>query len=176
MERAKEIFLTYHGNRYYMDLDGVGSEYDRYHVSKETEALWTKECVSRALGTVLQGREALRAYAAAADLLGSDRQYADWEKCLYYPLRAEHLDDITVLFMLPVSFRMAEHAAGKKAFSRNEAQAYIKELERYSQQVRERSENGTLTRSEDYVQQEFSDPVYIAGYLDDLIQKWARQA
>ena len=29
-----------------------------------------------------------------------------------------------------------------------------------------------MTRSEDYVMQEFSDPVYIAGYLKDLQQRW----
>ena len=43
MERAKELFLKYNGNRFYMDREGEGSEYDSYHISKETEEMWTEE-------------------------------------------------------------------------------------------------------------------------------------
>ena len=32
IERAKDIFMKYCGNRYFMDLDGVRSEYDWYQV------------------------------------------------------------------------------------------------------------------------------------------------
>ena len=37
MERAKEMFLQYGGNRYYMSLDGVEQIYNSYRGSKETE-------------------------------------------------------------------------------------------------------------------------------------------
>lgn len=113
MERAKELFLKYSGNRFYMDLDGEGSEYDSYHVSKETEAMWAEEHISRFLESKMQGKEALRAYSAVTELLKSDRRNAKWDRCLYYPLRAGHLDDVTILFMLPAGFRLAEKAAKK---------------------------------------------------------------
>ena len=48
-ERAKELFYRYHGNRFYMDHDGEGREYDSYHVSRETEEMWTEELISRFL-------------------------------------------------------------------------------------------------------------------------------
>ena len=172
MERAKELFLKYSGNRFYMDLDGEGSEYDSYHVSKETEAMWAEEHISRFLESKMQGKEALRAYSAVTELLKSDRRDAKWDRCLYYPLRAGHLDDVTILFMLPVGFQLAKKAAKKHRFSREEADAYLQELDGYIRLVRIRAENGTITRAEDYDMQEFSDPVYTAEYLDKLEQKW----
>ena len=173
MERAKELFLAYHGNRFYMDRDGAGREYDGYHISGETERKWAEEYVRDFLGSNAEGREALRAYATAADLLSGGKTDEGWTECLYYPLRSGHLDDVTVLFMLPCSFRMAERAAGRGRFSKEEADGYVRELDRYIRQVRERADNGTLTRGEAYARQEFSDPVYVSGYLDELGKKWA---
>ena len=95
-----------------------------------------------------------------------------WEQCLFYPLRAKQLDDVTILYMLQVSFQMAERAIEKNCFSRKEADAYLKELDGYMQAVLVRAEKGTMTRAADYAMQEFSDPVYIADYLDGLKQKW----
>ena len=46
MERAKEIFLKYNGNHFYMDRNGDGYEYASYHVPKETEEIWAKEIIS----------------------------------------------------------------------------------------------------------------------------------
>lgn len=172
MERAKELFLKYHGNHFYMDHDGVGYEYDRYHVPEETEKLWAEALVSDFLKSRTRGREALGVYAAVTDLLNCDRRDEDWEECLYYPLRSEHLDDAAILFMLPHSFRLAERAVKKRCFSREEADAYLCELDRYLRDVQVRAENGTLTRAEDFVMQEFSDPIYVAGYLRDLRKKW----
>lgn len=94
------------------------------------------------------------------------------KSCLYYPLRAGHLDDVTVLYMLPHGFRMAEKAVKKKCFSREEADTYIHELDAFIKQVLVRTENGTITRAQDYTMQEFSDPVYVSGYLSDLKKKW----
>ena len=169
-ERAKELFYRYHGNRFYMDHDGEGREYDSYHISRETEEMWTEELISRFLESKPLGKEALRSYSAVADLIRSGSE--DWEACLYYPLRAGHLDDVTVLFMLPCSLRMAEKAAGKQCFSREVAGAYRHVLDSYIRQVLARAETGTLTRSPDYVMREFSDPVYVENYLSDLKKKW----
>ena len=171
-ERAKELFYLYHGNRFYMDHDGEGREYDSYHVSRETEEMWTEELISRFLESKPLGKEALRSYSAVADLIRSGSE--DWEACLYYPLRAGHLDDVTVLFMLPCSFRMAETAVKKHCFSKEEADAYLQRLDTYARQVLARAENGTLTRAEDFVLQEFSDPVVVADHLKDLKNKWSR--
>ena len=171
-ERAKELFYQYHGNRFYMDHDGVGREYESYHISKETEEKWTEEFLDRFLEGKARGREALRDHSAAADLLRTDRKKEAWDICLYDPLRAEHLDDVTRLFMLPVSFRMAERAAAKHCFSAEEAEAYLRELANYSESVLTRAKNGTLTRAKDYVMQEFSDPGYTADYLRDMKKKW----
>lgn len=173
MERAKELFYQYHGNRFYMDHDGVGREYDGYRVSKETEARWTEELVSRLLRARPRGREALRLYAAAADLLRRDGQEDNWEACLYYPLRAPQLDDVTTLYMLRTSLAMAEAAAKKNRLSAREADAYRRELEPYLEGVLRRAEREALTRAEDYDPVEFSDPVYTAGYLRDLREAWA---
>ncbi len=172
MERAKELFLKYNGNRFHMDREGDGSEYESYHISKETEEMWAEEFISSFLETKMQGREAYRAYTSATELLKSDRRNKDWDIFLYYPLRAEHLDDVTILYMLGSSFRMAEKAVKKHCFSRKETDAYLQELDQYIQSVQFRAEKGTLTRSEDYVMQEFSDPVYVADYLAGLKQKW----
>ena len=171
--RAKELFLKYNGNHFYMDRDGDGFEYDRYHISKETEEMWAEEYISDFLESKLQGREVLRAYSSVTELLKSDRRDDTWDRCLYYPLRAEHLDDVTILFMLPAGFRMAEKAVKKNCFSREEADAYRKVLNCYVRQVQIRSEEGTLTRAADYVMQEFSDPEYTSEYLSGLEKKWA---
>ncbi|MBO4838691.1 MAG: hypothetical protein J5493_04910 [Lachnospiraceae bacterium] len=172
MERAKELFLKYSGNGYFMDLDGVGHEYAAYRVPKETEELWAQEFISGFLRSETQGKEALRAYSTVTELVRKNGRAGIWEKCLYYPLRAGHLDDVTILFMLRSSFRMAERAVKKRGFSREDAGAYLQELEGYNQQVRDRAEKGTLTRTADYVMREFSDPEYVAWYLDDLKMKW----
>ena len=171
-ERAKELFLKYNGNRFYMDREGEGSEYEGYHIPKETEELWAKEFISGFLESEMMGREAIRAYSTATELLKSDRADDSWERCLYYPLRAKQLDDVTILYMLQASFQMAERAAGKNCFSRDDANFYLKELDAYAQTVQGRAKKGTMTRAADYLMQEFSDPVYIADYLENLKQKW----
>ncbi len=172
VERAKELFCQYHGNRFYMDHDGVGAEYEGYHVSGETERIWTRELVSELLKSEYRGKEALRVYRAAADLLNRDGERELWEECLYYPLRTGKLDDVTVLFTLRASFDMAREAAEKGRFSGEEAGRYRQELERFSRSVLRRAENGTLTRDEDYVMREFSDPLYVRDYLRDIIERW----
>ena len=172
MERAKELFLQYHGNRFYMDHDGVGAEYEAYRVSRETEEQWAEEFISAFWQSEAQGKEALQAYSCAADLVKTDRR-EDLEKCLYYPLRSPYPDDVTRLFMLRAGFRLAERAAKKQCLSREDAAAYLRELDRFISGIRERAERGTLTRSADYVMQEFSDPVYIAEYLGGFRKKWS---
>ncbi len=155
-----------------MDREGEGTEYDSFHISRETEEMWTEEYITCFLNSKLQGKEAYRSYSTMAELLKSDRQNKAWDICLYYPLRAECLDDVTILYMLPVSFRMAEKAVKKNRFSREDADAYLQELNRYVQLVQFRAEKGVLTRSPDYTMLEFSDPVYITEYLDSLEKKW----
>ena len=171
-----------------MDREGEGREYESYHIPKETEAMWADELIAEFLKSEKQGKEALRAYAAVTELVNRDRtvdagertggdcgSWEDtvWDRCLYYPLRAENLDDVTILFMLPCSFRMAEKAVKKHRFSREEADAYLQVLGGYIRQVRARAEDGTITRAADFTMQEFSDPVYVADYLNDLAEKWA---
>ena len=172
MERAKELFLKYSGKRFYMDREGEGSEYESYHISKETEEMWAEEFISSFLDSKAQGREALRNYSTATELLDKDRRDTVRDTLLYYPFRAGHLDDVTILYMLSASYRMAEIAAKKQRFSREERDAYLRELDAYAQTVRTRAEEGTMTRSADYIAQEFSDPVYIADHLNDLKKKW----
>ncbi|MBQ9910099.1 MAG: hypothetical protein IJM50_01090 [Lachnospiraceae bacterium] len=172
MERAKELFLKYSGNRFYMDREGEGAEYDGYHVSRETEEIWAKEAVSAFLESRTEGKEAIRAYSSAAELVKSSWREAFWHRCLYYPLKTGGLDDVTVLFMLPISFRMAEKAAARHRFSREEAKAYLCGLDRYIALVRRRSAKGTLTRAADYTMGEFSDPGYVKDYTDGLKMKW----
>lgn len=172
MDRAKELFLKYGGSRFHMDREGDGAEYDSYHISKETEEMWTRECIARFLESELKGREAHRAYAEVTELLKSDRSDEDWDRCLYYPLRAGHPDDVTILYMLSDSFRLAERAVKRNRFSREEAAAYLKELDGFTRPLLARANSGTMTRAADYVLQEFSDPAYVADYLDDLKKKW----
>ena len=174
MERAKELFLKYNGSRFFMDREGDGSEYESYHVSKETEKAWAVEFVSSFLESGLQGREALRSYSAAAELVRRINDDNIWDDVLYYPLRSAHLDDVTTLFMLGASFRMAEYAVKKGRFSKEEAEAYLSELDSYCRNAIARAEDGILSRSEDYVMREFSDPVYVAEYLKDIQDKWKR--
>lgn len=172
MERAKHLFLKYNGNHFHMDREGDGNEYDNYHISRETEEMWTREFISSFLGGEMRGREAYRVYAAVTELQRRDARNDDWDKCLYYPLRAKGLDDVSILYMLNCSFRMAEQAVKKKCFSREEAAAYIRELDNYIRQVKVRAESETLTRADGYEKVEFSDPVYVAGYLSALREKW----
>ena len=171
MERAKELFLKYNGNRFFMDREGDGKEYESYRVPKETEKAWAEELVSSFLESGLQGKEVLRSYSAAADLVRKDMRVVTWDEILYYPLRAAQLDDVTILFMLGASFRMAENAARKGRFSKAETDAYLRELDSYCRKVMVRAEEGTLSRHEDYLMREFSDPVYVAEYLKGLKDK-----
>lgn len=172
MERAKELFLKYNGSRFFMDRERDGSEYESYRVPKEMEKAWAEEFVSSFLESRLQGKEALRSYNAAAELIRKDSENKRWDDILYYPLRAAHLDDVTALFMLSSSFRMAEYASKKCLFSKENIEAYLCELDSYCRKAIARAEDGTLSRSEDYFMREFSDPVYVAEYLDDLKKKW----
>ena len=174
MERAKELFLYYHGNRFFMDHNGERYEYDRYHVPKETEEAWAREYVLGFFESEARGKEALRAYSAVTEFVERDKLRDFWERCLYYPLRSEHLDDVTTLFMLSRSYRMAESAAKRRRLSWAAAAAYVRELDSYIRQVQERAAAGTLTRDADYDMNEFSDPVYVEDYLDRLREKWAR--
>ena len=170
MERAKEMFLQYSGNRYYMSLDGVEQIYDSFRVSKETEEEWRRDFLEDFFAQKRYGKDALRAYSAAADLLKVDDEYR--ESFLYYPLRSDWLDDITVLFMLQTTFRAAEKWAVRGKLSEEEAAGYTAALDGFAKDVQRRAEEGTMTRSEDYVMQEFSDPAYIADYLKDLDRRW----
>ena len=136
-EWAKELFLKYNGNRFHMDREGEGGEYESYHISRETEEMWTEELISSFLTSDMCGKEAFRTYAAMTELLKTDRQNENWDTILYYPLRTECLDDVTILYMLPDSFRMAEKAVNKNCFSKVEADAYLHELERYTRLVRD---------------------------------------
>lgn len=174
MKRAKELFLYYHGNRFYMDRDGASYEYDGHHVPKETEEAWAREYVLGFFESKARGKEALRAYSAAAEFVQRDELSGFWESCLYYPLRAKHLDDVTTLFMLSRSYYMAENAAKRLRLSRAAAAAYVRELDDYIRRVQERVAAGTLTRDADYDMNEFSDPVYVEDYLSRLRAKWAK--
>lgn len=172
MERAKEIFLKYNGNHFYMDRNGDGYEYASYHVPKETEEIWAKEIISFFLESKLYGKDALRSYAAVTELIKSDRQDSNWDKCLYVPLKSEELDDVTTLYMLPMSLKMAEKAVRKHTFSQKDANAYIEELESYIRKVQDRLVKDGLTRAADYSEQEFSDPAYVTYYLNNLKSEW----
>lgn len=59
MKRAKELFLKYSGSRFHMDREGEGAEYESFHISKETEEMWTEEYISAFLNTKPNGKEAL---------------------------------------------------------------------------------------------------------------------
>ncbi|MBQ6125926.1 MAG: hypothetical protein IJI77_02755, partial [Erysipelotrichaceae bacterium] len=82
--------------------------------------------------------------------------------------------DVTVLFMLPLSFMLAEKWTNKGRFSKIEAEEYLKTMDIFLKEVQNRSETGTLTRGEDYNRNEFSDPAYVATYIDDLQRKWLK--
>lgn len=172
MERAKELFLQYSGNRFYMDLNGDGYEYDGYRVSAETEEAWRREYLARFFEEKRYGKEAVSSYGHAAAFLKSDRSDECWEEILYYPIRSDWLDDVTILFMLPTSFRLAEKWYKKGKFSRKEAEEYLQALDGFVRSVRKRADTETLTRAEVFDRQEFSDPVYVAAYLTELWQKW----
>ena len=173
MERAKVLFIQYSGNRFYMDLNGDGKEYDSYRIPKETEDEWRREYLSQFFELKRYGKDALSSYTHAADFLKSDIADDYWKRMLYYPLRSDWLDDVTILFMLPVSFRLAEKWSEKGKFSQTGADEYLCVLDEFIQNVLKRADAGTLTRAQDYQLQEFSDEVYAAGYLKDLRQKWA---
>ncbi len=173
MERAKELFMQYSGNRFYMDLNGDGREYDSYRIPRETEAAWRREYLSQFFAQRWYGREALLSYRRAADFLKSGTADDCRERLLYYPLSSDWLDDVTVLFMLPVSFHLAEKWAEAGKLSRDAADGYVHALDGFIQNLLKRAETGMLTRSPDYHLHEFSDEVYVAGYLKDLRQKWS---
>lgn len=172
MERAKELFIQYSGNRFYMDLNGDGREYSSYHIPKETESEWRREYLSQFFAQKRYGRDALLSYAHAADFLESDTTEDCLEQILYYPLSSDWLDDVTVLFMLPVSFHLAETQIEKGKLSRDTADKYLHALDTFVQSILKRADAGMLTRAPDYRLHEFSDEVYVAGYLKDLQQKW----
>ena len=174
MERAKELFLYYCGNQYYMDLDGDGDEYRSYRVPKEKEEEWRREYLDEFFRQERHGKEALGSYANAVYFLKSDRSDEDADRFLYYPLRTKGLDDATVLFMLRHSYRLAEKWMKKKKFPEEEKKAYLPVLDEYIREVQKRAEEGTVTRVEDYVLQEFADPAYAAVYLKELRQDWER--
>ena len=173
MERAKELFLYYSGNKFYMDLNGDGNEYESYRVSRETENEWRREYLDRFLEEKQYGKDALNAYLKAADFLKSDMSDGCREDILYYPFRSGQTDDVTALFMLQAGLRLAERWSEKGHFSRSDAEAYIRALDAFTEGIMKRSEAGTMTRAEDYDMGEFSDPVYTAGYLKDLRDKWS---
>ncbi len=172
MDRAKQLFLEYNGSHFHMDREGDGAEYESYHVSRETESRWAKEYISIFLESDLQGKKAFRGYSASCDLIVYIGQGSLWDVCLYYPLRSENLDDVTVLFMLQYSYRMAEREARKNRLLQQQVEAYLKELNSFRVGVLKRIENGTETRSSDYTMNEFSDPVYTADYLRKLENQW----
>ncbi len=170
MERAKEMFLQYGGNRYYMSLDGVEQIYNSYRVSKETEEEWRNEFLAQFFTRKQYGKDALRAYGVAADYLkGSDCR----ERFLYYPLRSDWLDDVTILFMLRITLGKAEEWRKNGKLSKEEAAGYLEVLDGFAKDVQMRADEGTMTRSEDYTMQEFSDSAYIEDYLKDLQKDWS---
>lgn len=172
MERAKELFIQYGGSRFYMDLNGDGHEYDGYCIPKETEEEWRREYLSHFFEQKRYGKDALFSYACAVDFLKGDTTDDRWERVLYYPIRSDWLDDVTVLFMLPRSFQLAEKRTEKGKLSRDTVDAYLHALDDFIQNILKRADAGMLTRAPDYHLQEFSDEVYVAGYLKDLQQKW----
>ncbi len=173
MERAKELYLSYCGNHFMMDHDGAGAEYGRYRVSKETEEAWRREYLEQYFAERRFGRAAVNAYRRAVEFLKSDRSDPEWEEILYEPLRAKHVDDVSVMFMLPLSRKLAKKAAERGCYTRQEAKRYLQEMDRCTAGILKRAEEGTQVRSEDYVMLEFSDPAYIAAYVQDLKRAWA---
>ena len=172
IERAKDIFMKYCGNRYFMDLDGVGSEYDWYQVPKETEEEWRREYLSQFFEEKRYGKDALQSYSKATYFLESNMACDHWERVLFYPFRCDWLDDVTILFMLRTSLQFAEQQLKKGKLSGEKAAEYMHALEDLARDLQNRADAGTLTRAEDYVMQEFADELYVASYLKDLQQKW----
>ena len=60
----------------------------------------------------------------------------------------------------------------KHRFTKEEKDAYLKELDAYFCEVKDRVKIGTITRAKDHLPQDFSDPVYVGSYLDKLKQEW----
>ena len=174
MNRAKEMFLQYCGNKFHMDRNGDLYKYNAFHISKETEEEWRKEYLSQFFEQKRYGRNALGSYSTAVVFLKGRKRDENWERFLYYPIRADWLDDVTVLFMLSDSFKLAEDRIRDGDFSRKEADDYLQALGEFIQAVQKRADAGTLTRSEDYIMQEFSDSIYVAKYLQDLLKDWTR--
>ena len=172
MERAKELYLHYCGNRYFMALNGDEIEYDMYHVSEVTEEAWRREFLDGFFAQKRFGKDALGSYSQAVEFLKSDRSDWCWEDVLHYPLKSDWLDDVTILFMLHRSLRLADKWARKGRLPREAAAAYLQEFDAFSQGVQQRAEDGTLTRAEDYDQYEFADPVHVADYLESLQRSW----
>ncbi len=172
-DRAKEMYIHYRGNRFFMALNGEEQEYDMYHVSKEMEEAWRKEYLTQFFELKRSGKDALSAYATAVDFLKRDRRNDSGERFLYYPFSNE-LDDVTALFMLPLSFELGEECVKQGTYSKEGVRKYIQDLDRFGQGIQKRAEAGALTRAEDYTMQEFSDTLYIENYLSDLRQKWTR--
>ena len=174
IERAKELFIQYSGNRFYMDLNGDGNEYEGYRVSAETEEEWREEYLVQFFEQMRYGKDALHSYVHAVSFLKSDRSDECWKSILYYPIRCDCLDDVTILYMLPTSFRLAEKWSKKANFPWKDAREYLQEFEVFAQCIRKRIDTGTLTRAEDYDLHEFSDPVYVEAHIKDLQNDWNR--
>lgn len=172
IERAKDIFMKYCGNRYFMDLDGVRSEYDWYQVPKETEEEWRREYLCQFFEEKRYGKDALQSYSKATYFLESNMANDHWERVLFYPFRCDWLDDVTILFMLRISLQFAEQQLKRGKLSGEKAAEYMHALEDLARDLQNRADAGTLTRAEDYVMQEFADELYVASYLKDLQQKW----
>lgn len=49
LTRARELFLTYDGSRFYMSRDGVEAEYQGYGVPPEVEQAWLGEITTKKL-------------------------------------------------------------------------------------------------------------------------------
>src|SRR5262245_4643010 len=49
LTRARELFVTYDGSRFYMSRDGVEAEYERYGIPPEVERTWLDELTARKL-------------------------------------------------------------------------------------------------------------------------------
>lgn len=172
MKRAKELFIQYSGNRFYMDQNGVRREYDSYAIPKETEDTWRIEYLSQFLEQKEYGKDALLSYTRATNFLNGNTSDEWWEKVLYYPLLSDWLDDVTILFMLPISFQLAEKMAEKGKLSRDVAVKYMQALDDFVLNIMKRINTDLFTRAKDYTLQEFSDKDYVAAYLNDLQQKW----
>ena len=174
IERAKELFIQYSGNRFYMDLNGDGNEYEGYRVSEKTEEEWRKEYLVQFFEQRRYGKDALYSCVHAVSFLKSDRSDECWKSILYYPIRCDWLDDVTILYMLPTSFKLAEKWSKKGNFHWKDVREYLQEFEVFAQCIRKRIDTGTLTRAEDYDLHEFSDPVYVEAYIKDLQNDWNR--